>query len=730
MVYIDFEFNRPSDKDMGLICCSLKHDKCPVENYWLLDGTDTEDLKERLCYLENETFVAYNVEMAEARCFYALGLDPRSFKWRDLMLEWKWLRNGDDRYTYGDVIASDGSSVSWSMKPSVKIVKRMTDEEKAEAEAKNTEECAIESKFRRCKVTNQQAGLGLLDCEYFFGVIGVGDVLADKETKHEIRDVLIVENRDNKEVLQANKGKIMDYCASDIHLLKELEDCIARAMNKVAAEDHLFVMDGEVYTLPITKVKSVPEIQDMIGSWAARMATYAMRGIPLDMDKYVAVKGAVPQLLVDTQLDWNRKHPGNPAYRVGAPAMLLEKAVKMKKKSPYIERIVTKDRALINGMIERYCKDTGISWRKTKTGYALDSDYLKEMDDGALIHEFRKHNDSLTSLKAMSADDEGNVKMDFSVGKDGRQRPYFCPFGTKTGRNATKASTFLFLGPKWMRLLVNPKDGSYVCDLDAHSQEVAIAAALYNDENKREVYRSPDVYMKYAQLAGAYPADKPILTEEERNTTPWWKSEGWGKVRKIYKGGVLGLQFGMAGNSLRRRVLLSLPEEERAQIDEDWGNRFVDEYHRLFNSEYECTNDLKLRYSIGEGGVVLADGWRIGPDDPNLLSIGNFPVQGTGAVILRHACELMDNAGIKLYATLHDAVSITGKVKNLEHDVEVARECFRQAAEDVLGEDLMLIGNPEVVKHGDNWIHDDSVQDTWNRMASGYFPQYVIKNLH
>ena len=727
MVYLDFEFNRPSDKDMGLICCSLKAGNGKTENYWLLDGSDNERLMGRLCELEKETFVGYNIEMAEARCFYALGLDPRSFKWRDLMLEWKWLRNGDDRYTYGDVIASDGSSVSWSMKPVMKIVKRMTDEEKKEAEEKNAEECAMESRFRHCKVTNQPAGLGLLDCEYFFGVIDEGAVLADKETKHEIRDVLIVGSRDNPAALQERKDDIIDYCAGDIHLLKELEEVITSAMNNVASEDHLLVLDGEVYAMPITKVKSVPEIQDMMGSWAARLATYAMRGIPLDMDKYVAVKSAVPQLLVDAQMEWNRKHPKDPIYRVGAPSMLLEKAVKMKKRSPYVNFEVTKDMGLIVDMIKRYCETTGIKWRKTKTGYSTDSEYLKEMDDGALIHEFRKHNDSLTSLKSMAAKDDGSVKMDASVGSDGKQRPYFCPFGTKTGRNATKASTFLFLGPKWMRLLVNPKDGTYVCDLDAHSQEVAIAAALYNDENKREVYRSPDVYMKYAQLAGAYPADKPVLTEEERNNAPWWKEEGWGKVRKIYKGGVLGLQFGMAGESLRRRVLLSLPEDERSQIDEDWGNRFVDEYHRLFKSEYECTNDLKLRYSIGEGGVVLADGWRIGPDDPNLLSIGNFPVQGTGAVILRHACALMDEAGIKLYATLHDAVSITGKVKNLEHDVAVARECFRQAAEDVLGEDLMIIGSPEIIKNGDNWIHDDSVPDTWNRMAEKHFPQYVIK---
>lgn len=728
MVLIDFEFCRPSDPDMGLICCSLKNGKGPIENYWLLDGSDNQKLVDRLCELEDETFIAYNAEMAECRCFRALKLMPATFKWRDLMLEWKWLRNGDDRYTYGDVISSDGKYVSWSIKPSHKLVKRMTAEEIKEAEEENARECSYESSYRKCKVTNQMAGLSLLDCEYFFGVISADDVLNDKENKHEIRDVLILGNAHNPSALQERKDDIMEYCASDIHLLGELEREITRNMEKIASEEHLFIMDGEVLECPITKIRSVEEIQLDMGHWAAQLATYACRGIPLHSGKYSAVKTAVPQITVETQLNWNRTHKDNPIYRVGPSKSVLEKAVKRKKNSPYVKMEVTKDSALISDMIKRYCEATGTVWQKTNAGaYSMDSNYLKEMDDGALIHEYRKHNDSLTSLKAMAVQDDGTVKLDFSIGSDSKQHPSFGPYGTKTGRNATKASTFIFLGPKWFRILVDPKDGTYVCDLDAHSEEVAIAAALYDDENKREVYRSADVYMKYAQLAGAYPADKPILTEDQRETEKWFKEEHWDRVRKIYKGGFLGMQFGMGGQSLQRRVAMSLPEAERASMSPTFGEDFVEEYHRTFSKEYEVTSELKNRYGKGCGGIVLSDGWRIGGDDPNLLSIGNFPVQGTGAVILRRACQLMDDAGIKLYATLHDAVSMTGKVSNMEQEIAVASECFRQAAEDVLGEDLMLVGNPEIVKHGDAWLHSSDAKDTWNTMAEKYFPEYIIK---
>jgi hypothetical protein len=138
-------------------------------------------------------------------------------------------------------------------------------------------------------------------------------------------------------------------------------------------------------------------------------------------------------------------------------------------------------------------------------------------------------------------------------------------------------------------------------------------------------------------------------------------------------------------------------------------------------------SELKSQYKQGfTHGIVLADAWRIGPDDPNLLSIGNFPVQGTGAVILRRACQLCDDAGVKIYATLHDAISITGKVENMEEEIAEAVRCCKQAAEEVLGEDIMQVCNPEIVRHGEPWLHSSDAKDTWNGMAQKYFKEFVI----
>ena len=725
---IDFEFSRPSNPDMGLVCAALSVDGGEIERYWLLDGSDNQKLHDRLIDLaENDaSFSAYAVQLAEGRCFLALGLDPRRFRWHDLYSEWKWLRNGDNRYLYGDVIVTENGKdpyVAVSIPPEVKITKRMTREEEQSAKLLNDAACKMKADKTGKRVVNNQSGESLLDCEYFLGVIDESTVLADKAVKNDVRNFIIA-----GQDLESRKQEILDYCASDIKLLYELDLKIGDHMAKVMDEPHINVQLGKVRTdFKANKYFTLDELREEIGSWAARNAMYAMRGIPLNQGRLEAVKKAGPLIRVEEQLRWNELHPEYPLYRIGKSAKALSLLKTMRKKSPYLDMEVTEDYDLFADAAMRISKAGKFRWKKTPSGaFAKDSDYLKELDDGGLIHDIRKHKDSIKALKSISPEDDGTYKIDRFIGCDFKQRPNFNPYGTKTGRNAPSATSFLFLMPKWMRLLVNPRKGRYICDLDAHSEEVAIAAALYNDENKREVYRSADVYMKYAQLAGAYPKDKPILTEDERESEKWFKEEGWTQVRKIYKGGFLGMQFGMGGASLERRVRLSLPEEKRDEIFEGWGDSFVDSYRSLFSNETECVTKVRQAYSNQKKGVMLQDGWRLGPDDPNILSVSNFPVQGTGSVILRRCCELCDAEGIQIYATLHDAISFTGKLENMEREIDTARECFRKAAEDILGENLMVIGNPEIIKHDENWIHDPSVPGTWNSMAEKYFPEFVL----
>lgn len=752
MVLIDFEYNRSSDPDMGLVCCCLQKVGLPTERYWLWmedfgTGAHTEDwfsLRKRLTelYYEDETFVGYCIQLAECRCFVAMGLDPRDFKWRDLFSEYRWLSNADDRWQYGQFTKTykSGPVPVYRFKPSVRKRKRMTAEEEALVAETQAAEIADEEAQRGIRCTVDECDQSLLSIEYHYELIDEAEVEADAKVKAETRAKILKGFR-----LDLCKDEILDYCSSDIHLLGDLADCIAEDIRTVMAEPHLFLIRGEIKEVCPDELHSPEEYMLSIGHWCAQNARYAMRGVPLDRERLDALLAAAPYLIAEEQTKWNSEHPDLPLYRIGPSAKDLAKAKLLRTKSPYRKMDITFDSDLFAQFAHAMELRGGFEWKRTATGgYAGDDEYMKEISSKSSddpVYQYRKHKEKISAAKALSRDKSGKVTLMQFIGSDFVQRPDFNPFGTKTGRNAPKAKSYLFLQPKYLRAVVNPKDDEgELTDIDIHAEEIGVAASEFNDDVKRAGYLTPCFYMFYAQKAGAYPADKPILTEQERDTLPWWKAEGWGNIRKQYKGGCLGMQFGMGGAKLRQRVLLSLDKDKRGDIDEGWGDRFVETYHATFKDEYRVVTGLREAYSEQHMGLLLADGWRLGPDEDNILTVSNFPIQGTGAVILRRACQLCDEAGVRIYATLHDAISVMSssaerqvpydpsdpKSPTVSESVAKARDCLVRACKDVLGEDLIVMGMPETVRKGDFWFHGDNAKPDWNSIAERHFQQFVV----
>lgn len=745
MVLIDFEYNRSADPDMGLVCCCLQQNDSPIERYWLDDGSETDALKARLIelYEQDETFVGYAIQLAECRCFVALGLDPRMFKWRDLFSEYKWLANADDRWQYGQFTYSASPKSDpvpvYRFKPSVRQKKRMSAEEEALMKETQDAEIAFEEASRGIKCVVQKCDQSLLSIEYHYDLLDENEVIEDVRVKKETRKKIL-----NGFRLDLCKDEILDYCSSDIHLLGDLANLIEQDIRTVMAEPHLILVRGVIKELCPDELNSPEDFMLYLGHWCAQNARYAMRGIPLDKDRLEAVLAAAPYLTLEEQFRWNTTHPEYPLYRVGPSAKDLAGAKLMKQRSPYKKMEVHADNDLFAQFAHAMEVKGEFEWKRTSSGdFAADGEYLKELSgksEDDPIYCYRKHKDKIASAKALSKDESGEVAIMQFIGSDYVQRPNFNPFGTKTGRNAPSAKSYLFLQSKYLRALVNPRKGTQLTDIDVHAEEIGVAASVFDDDVKREGYKQPCFYMFYAQKAGAYPADKPILTEQERDTLPWWKEEGWGNVRKQYKGGCLGMQFGMGGAKLRQRVLLSLPKDKRDEIDEDWGDRFVDTYHATFQNEYQVVTALKEAYSDKHMGLMLVDGWRLGPDEENILTVSNFPIQGSGAVILRKACQLCDGAGVRIYSTLHDAISFISdeSEKKVPYDpsdensplvcesIAKARACLIEACKDVLGEDLIMMGMPETIHNGDFWFHGDNAKPDWNAVAEKHFPQFKV----
>ena len=85
----------------------------------------------------------------------------------------------------------------------------------------------------------------------------------------------------------------------------------------------------------------------------------------------------------------------------------------------------------------------------------------------------------------------------------------------------------------------------------------------------------------------------------------------------------------------------------------------------------------------GEQTTVF--GWRLAINaDTNPRGLRNFPMQANGAEMLRLACCLVTEAGIKVCAPNHDALLIEAPLAGLEDAVASARHLMEEASTVVL----------------------------------------------
>ena len=106
---------------------------------------------------------------------------------------------------------------------------------------------------------------------------------------------------------------------------------------------------------------------------------------------------------------------------------------------------------------------------------------------------------------------------------------------------------------------------------------------------------------------------------------------------------------------------------------------------RTFSTYWVVGEDWVAR-ALNTGTMRTAIGWtcRTGITEFNARSIGNFPVQATGADILRIACIWAHRRGIDLCASVHDAVLIEAPADRIEADVALMWEIMRRASRIVL----------------------------------------------
>jgi DNA polymerase-1 len=335
-------------------------------------------------------------------------------------------------------------------------------------------------------------------------------------------------------------------------------------------------------------------------------------------------------------------------------------------------------------LFEAYLAQQNIAWPRLDSGrLMLDKDTFSSMSKRYQqvqpLHELRK---TLSEFKLNK----------LAVGQDGRNRTLLSPFAAKTGRNQPSTAKFIFGPAKWVRGLIKPEIGMSLAYCDWSSQEIAIAAALSGDELLWKAYESGDPYIAFAIQAGLAPPD---ATKESHKD-----------IRNRCKSVVLGTNYGMSAYGVAQAAKIhvleakSLLQKHRETYKKFWS--WAD------NNKETGLLGLKLQTDFGwsikvEGGIVKAN------------TFLNWPMQANGAEMMRIACVLAVERGLKLCAPIHDALLIESSNDQIDADVTKLKECMSEASEGVLGTGKICRVDAEIVKYPDRYM-DEQGQEMWDKI--------------
>jgi DNA polymerase family A len=352
---------------------------------------------------------------------------------------------------------------------------------------------------------------------------------------------------------------------------------------------------------------------------------------------------------------------------------------------------------------EAYCAREGIPWPRLESGQLNMK--RKTFDD------MSKGWPQLEDLRQLRYVRNKMRKIKLAVGTDGRNRTVLWPFKSKTSRTQPKASQWIFSPAVWLRSLIKPGPGMAVAYIDYSSMEFLIAAVLSDGHcgptnAMLDMYLSGDPYLAFAKRVGAVPSDATKKSLEKAGDT----------AREKYKVMLLAVQYGMSSETLAGRLGVSSFE----------AHEMLNQHRELFAQYWKWSDDW-IAHTLQTGVMRTAFGWecRIGIVEPtvNARSIRNWPVQATGADILRISCILAARHGIRLLAPVHDAVLIEAPIERIDADVALVQEIMRRASRIVLNSDASgtheLRTDAKIIRYPDRYS-DKRGEDIW---------AYVLKHL-
>lgn len=447
--------------------------------------------------------------------------------------------------------------------------------------------------------------------------------IRDTEEKTLCRDLILSAPATFK---PADRERILKYNADDVQFLEHIWEALKSQYKELVHEDEL---DWAEY------------FQDALwrGRYSAHTAIMESVGYPINYEATKNFSRQIPSILAELQRDINDQFKGKiQPFKWNAKD--AKYSWNQKATREWLE-----DNGFNSGNWMLTEKDSlSLSLEAFERQFQFKHDYPRG-NFGAQMVRFLKLKQSLYGF----ADAKGGRKTFWSsVGPDKRVRPYMNIYGAQSGRSQPGATGFMFLKPAWMRALVQPEKGSYLAGIDYGQQEFFLAAILSEDEKMIEAYLSGDPYLFMGKEAGAIPPEGTKKTHEAE--------------RDMFKATTLGILFMMSKYGLSAKLTADTGKEYTEEDAEELINTFED----LFPVFTEWRKEQIFQYEQGNA-IRTLDGWVVWTDNDNFRSVGNAPIQGAGASIMRKAVDLAVADGVKVIFTLHDAIYIESKMNRLDH---------------------------------------------------------------
>jgi hypothetical protein len=117
------------------------------------------------------------------------------------------------------------------------------------------------------------------------------------------------------------------------------------------------------------------------------------------------------------------------------------------------------------------------------------------------------------------------------------------------------------------------------------------------------------------------------------------------------------------------------------------------------------------------GEIRTVFGWRLQTtDESNPRSLCNFPMQANGAEMMRLACCLATEAGIRVSAPVHDAILIEAPTDEIEAAVEETQAIMAEASRIVL-DGFTLKTDAELVRWPNRYMDEKRGRVMWDRVV-------------